>query len=80
MTFLQERRPQEFSTTDQAVDWLKRNRTEVLVGSLVFVAGVAFFVAFPPGAILGAVVSLVPVTALASSEVICEPHRAVVAP
>lgn len=72
---LQERRPQEFSATAQAVDWLKRNRTEALVGSLVVVAGVAFIVAFPPGALI----ALVPVAAVAASEVACEPHHAAVA-
>jgi hypothetical protein len=77
---LQERLPQEFSTTAEAVDWLKRNRTGVLVGSLVTVAGVAFLVAFPPGAILGGIVALVPVAALASSKVIGEPYPKAVAP
>ncbi|HYO57569.1 hypothetical protein [Archangium sp.] len=73
---LQGRRPQEFSATEQAVDWLKRNRNGVLVESIVVVAGVAFLVAFPPGAIL----ALVPVAALASSEVVCEPYIVAVAP
>ncbi|MCY1079010.1 hypothetical protein [Archangium lansingense] len=73
---LQGRRPQEFSATNGAVDWLKRNRTEVLAGSIVVVAGVAFIVAFPPGALI----ALIPVAALASSEVVCEPHIAAVAP
>lgn len=77
---LQERLPQEFSTTAEAVDWLKHNRTEVLVGSLVTVAGVAFLVAFPPGAILGGIVALVPVAALASSELLGEPQLKAVAP
>jgi len=73
----QGRRPQEFSTTEQAVSWLKRNRNEVLMGSLVVVAGVAFIVAFPPGAII----ALVPVVSLASSKVACEsPIAAVVVP
>ncbi|HYO54662.1 MAG TPA: hypothetical protein VEU50_17885 [Archangium sp.] len=73
---LQGRRPQEFSATNRAVDWLKRNRNEVLVGSIVVVAGVAFIVAFPPGAII----ALIPAAALASSEVVCEPYIAAVAP
>lgn len=73
---LQERRPQEFSTTVQAIDWLKRNRNEVLVGSLVVVAGVVFIVAFPPGALL----ALIPATALASSDAIVEPYAVAVVP
>lgn len=32
----------EFSTTDQAVDWLKRHREEVLAGTVIVIAGVAF--------------------------------------
>jgi hypothetical protein len=39
---LQGRRPQEFSAVDEAVDWLKRNRQALLVGSVVVIAGVAF--------------------------------------
>jgi hypothetical protein len=73
---LQERRPQELSAVDGAVDWLKRNHNLVLAGSVVTVAGVAFIVAFPPGALI----ALVPLTALASSEVMCEPHLAAVEP
>lgn len=73
---LQGRRPQQFSTTEQVVDWLKRNRNEVLVGSLVVVAGVAFVVAFPAGALI----ALIPATALASSKVAREPSIAAVFP
>ncbi|OJT16780.1 hypothetical protein BO221_48955 [Archangium sp. Cb G35] len=69
-------RPQEFSATTQAIDWLKRNRDEALVGSIVVVAGVAFLVAFPPGALI----ALVPVAALASSEVACDPYITAEAP
>lgn len=39
---LEGRQPQEFSAMDEAVDWLKRNSREVLVGSIVVIAGVAF--------------------------------------
>ena len=72
---LQGRRPLEFSVTEQAVDWLKRNRKEVLAGSIVVVAGVAFIVAFPPGALM----VLIPAAALACSEVDGEPRFAAVA-
>jgi hypothetical protein len=47
----------------------------VLAGSIVTIAGVAFIVAFPPGALI----ALVPLTALSSSEIMCEPHLAAVA-
>jgi hypothetical protein len=73
---LQRRRPQEFSATNQAVDWLKRNRNGVLVGSVVVVAGVAFIVAFPPGALI----ALIPAAALASSEVDGKPRFTAVVP
>ncbi|WP_309896510.1 hypothetical protein [Archangium sp.] len=39
---LQDRRPQEFSAMDEAVDWLKRHPRGVLVGSILVIAGVAF--------------------------------------
>jgi len=41
---LQELQPREFTATDGAVDWLKRNHKEVLVGSLIVIAGVVFVV------------------------------------
>lgn len=41
---LQELLPQEFTATDSAVDWLKRHRESLLVGSVVVIAGVAFVV------------------------------------
>lgn len=39
---LQRAQALEFTGTDTAVDWLKRNRTELLVGTIVVIAGVAF--------------------------------------
>ncbi|MFP2929485.1 hypothetical protein ACLESO_30660 [Pyxidicoccus sp. 3LG] len=59
---LQELKPQEFTAVDSAVDWLKRNRKAVLVGSVVIVAGVAFVV-LSAGA---GVVVLAPVVLLAA--------------
>lgn len=41
---LQELKPQEFSAADGAVDWLKRHRKSILVGSVVIIAGVVFVV------------------------------------
>jgi hypothetical protein len=59
---LQGRRPQEFSAVDEAIDWLKHNHQELLVGSMVVIAGVAFVTV---SAGTGLVV-LVPVALLAS--------------
>jgi hypothetical protein len=39
---LQDLRALEFPVTNDAVEWLKRNRRELLVGSIVVIAGVAF--------------------------------------
>ncbi len=39
---LERLRPQEFTAVDPATDWLKRNRKEILVGSVIVIAGVAF--------------------------------------
>lgn len=54
----------EFPTTEKAIDWLKRHRSEVLVGAVVIIAGVAF-VALTGGA--GALL-LAPVLLVASAE------------
>ncbi|NTX58139.1 hypothetical protein HR086_43265 [Myxococcus sp. CA039A] len=37
-------RPQEFTAVDEAVDWLKRHRNELLLGSTCIIAGVVFVV------------------------------------
>lgn len=58
-------RPQEFTAADGAVDWLKRNRTAVLAGSVVVIAGVVFVV-ISAGAGL---IVLAPVVLLASADV-----------
>lgn len=59
---LEKLRPQEFSAVDTAVDWLKRHRKALLVGSTVVIAGVAFVVV---SAGAGAV-ALAPVLLIAS--------------
>jgi hypothetical protein len=41
---LEKLQPQEFVAIDTAIDWLKRNRKTILVGSVVIIAGVAFVV------------------------------------
>ncbi|ATB44082.1 hypothetical protein CYFUS_009563 [Cystobacter fuscus] len=43
-TKLEEQQPQEFTSVDSALDWMKRNRHSLLVGSVVVAAGVAFVV------------------------------------
>ncbi len=43
-TKLQEQQPQEFTSVDSALDWMKRNRHSLLVGGIVVAAGVAFVV------------------------------------
>ncbi|WP_239015033.1 hypothetical protein [Archangium violaceum] len=57
---LEKLRPQEFSAIDAAVDWLKRNRETLLVGTTVVIAGVAFaVVSAGAGAVMLAPVLLV---------------------
>ncbi|MCY1018983.1 hypothetical protein [Pyxidicoccus sp. MSG2] len=73
---LQELKPQEFTAVDSAVDWLKRNRKAVLVGSVVVVAGVAFVV-LSAGAGL---VVLAPAVLLAEPATATEPWMAEVSP
>lgn len=41
---LERLRPQEFTAEGGAIHWLKKHRTEVLVGSVLVIAGVAFVV------------------------------------
>ncbi|WP_163991899.1 hypothetical protein [Pyxidicoccus caerfyrddinensis] len=73
---LQRLKPQEFAAIDSAVDWLKRNRKAVLVGSVVVVAGVAFVV-LSAGAGL---VVLAPAVLLAEPATAAEPWMAEVSP
>jgi hypothetical protein len=53
----------EFDTSNSAVDWLKRHRTEVPVGTVIIIAGVAFVAV----AAAGAVLLLLPLLALAEA-------------
>jgi hypothetical protein len=73
---LRGRQTHEFISTDSAIEWLKRNRKVVLVGSVVVIAGVAFVVA-SAGA---GVVVLAPAVLWTSSGTIADPHLATVAP
>ncbi len=69
----QGRQPHEFTAVDRAIDWLKRNRESVLVGSLVVIAGVVFVVV-SAGA---GVVVLAPVVLVVSAGNPGAPHLAV---
>jgi hypothetical protein len=69
---LQELQPQEFTAADGAVDWLKRHRQSLLVGSVVIIAGVAFVVV-SAGAGL---VILAPAVLLATPEAAPQPFMA----
>ncbi len=62
----------EFDTSDSAVDWIKNHREQILVGTVIVIAGVAF-VAVAAAAAGGALV-LVPLVLLA--EVPSEPSTA----
>jgi hypothetical protein len=68
----------EFNAIDGAVDWVKRNKEELLVGTVVVIAGVAFCVAV--GGSGGAALLLLPVVALASSEPAAGPRISSVTP
>ena len=73
---LERLKPQEFTAIDSAVDWLKRNRQSILVGSVVIVAGVAFVVV---SAGVGLVI-LAPAVLLAAPSLGAESHMAEVSP
>lgn len=72
----QERRAQEFTAVDSAIDWLKRNHEAVGIGSLVVIAGVTF-VAVSAGA---GVLVLAPVVLMTSSGASVAPHLAAASP
>ena len=59
----------EFSTTEQAVSWLKEHRQSVMVGSAVLIAGVVFVAVSATGGLL----VLVPVVLLSSVDGPVEP-------
>jgi hypothetical protein len=57
----------KFPVTDKAVDWLKRHREELLVGTIIVIAGVAFAVVVVGSG--GTALVLVPAVLLISTEV-----------
>ncbi len=76
---LQDRRapqPYEASSTDEAIDWLKRHRKEMLVGAVIIIAGCTFVVV---SAGLGVII-LAPVVVMASGGAATVPHIAAVSP
>jgi hypothetical protein len=69
---------ERFHAIDDAVDWLKRHRKEVLVGTTVVIAGVAFVVIVAGTG--GGVLLLAPAVLLASGPDSLEPHTAAAKP
>ena len=61
---LERLQPQEFTAVDGLMDWLKRHRNEVLVGSIIVVAGATFMVISAGAGLL----VLAPVVLMASVE------------
>ncbi len=61
-----EREAQEFTRVDAAVDWLKSHREEIVVGTIVVIAGVAFVAAVAGSG--GAALCFVPLLAVASAQ------------
>jgi hypothetical protein len=72
---LQKLRPQEFTSVDDAVDWLRRHREMGLEGSIIVIAGVAFVVLIGPELII-----LAPFVLLAEHSVERKPALAGVSP
>jgi hypothetical protein len=75
---LRELESEEFRSIHEAVDWLKRHRTEVLVGTSVVIAGVVFVVVVAGTG--GAALVLVPAVLMASAQFPLDPHVAAVRP
>jgi hypothetical protein len=67
----------EFSSADRAIDWIKRHKTELLVGSVVIIAAVAF-IAVACGS-RGCVI-LIPIVLVASSSAPAAPCQAEAVP
>ncbi len=64
----------EFDAIDPAVDWIKRHREQILAGSVIVIAGVAFVAAV--AATSGGALILMPLVLVAENA----PGQAVVAP
>jgi hypothetical protein len=61
----------KFSTGEQAVNWVKQHREELVAGTVVVIAGVTFIVVV--GGSGGLALLLVPAVLLASADVLCRP-------
>jgi hypothetical protein len=73
---LRELEPVKFTALDGAIDWLKRHRREVLVGSVIVIAGVVFITVTAGAGVL----VLVPAVLVTSSGLPAEPSTAAVSP
>jgi hypothetical protein len=76
---LRELEPVEFSAPDGAIDWLKRHYKEVLVGSVIVIAGVVF-VTVSAGAGALVLVPLTPAVLMTSPGLPVEPFSAMTSP
>ncbi|HEX8702981.1 MAG TPA: hypothetical protein VF815_29360 [Myxococcaceae bacterium] len=71
---LRELESKEFRSIHEGLDWLKRYRTEILVGTSVVIAGVVFVVVVAGTG--GAALILVPAVMVASPQLSREQHLA----
>jgi hypothetical protein len=76
---LRELEPQRFTEPDDAVGWLKRHHKEILLGSVIVIAGVVF-VTVSAGAGALVLVPIVPAVVMASSGLPAEPSTPAVSP
>jgi hypothetical protein len=60
------RRPHQFEAIDTAIDWVKRHRRELIVGSVIVIAGVVFVVVVVGSG--GSATVLAPAVLLVSAE------------
>ncbi|WNG32008.1 hypothetical protein F0U62_42240 [Cystobacter fuscus] len=68
----------KFPATDKAVDWLKQHHEELLAGTVVVIAGVAFVTVVVGSG--GTALVLVPAVLLVSPDVPSEPQIVAVQP
>lgn len=73
---LEKLKPQEFTTIDNAIDWLKHHHETISVGSAVTIAGITFIVV----SVTAGMVLLAPVLLLAGTGTQTEPFMARVSP
>lgn len=61
-----EQETQEFTRVDAAVDWIKSHRNEIVAGTIVIIAGVAFVATVAGSG--GAMLCFIPLLAAASAD------------